>query len=370
MINMKPRLFFAPFILILAACNVGISGEVTPTAEQLTPIASPNLFTATPTPSPTLETATPTESIIIETPTASPTAGPPTETPTPTETLGPWIYTIKEEDTLGYIIQLEPFNYDYGLDIINEIVRLNNLPSADILPPVGSQILIPRPTATNIPENFDVTATLNASLGLTQLGDVTIASGTSFACHNVEEGETLVGIALEYRTTLEILSQLNRDLNWAGCAFNQPGGGPNCNPTIRAGQCINVPQPTPVPTSTPTPSGSETPTPTPTYIQPIIVYPSQNTVISTDSIRLQWVSAGILDTEEVYLVEVEDKSTGAKWAEVTRQTSVLIPDSLKPLDGQIHTINWRITVAKPNADGVYEIVSGQDIIYVFQWARR
>ncbi len=365
---MKRYSLFGLVALIGTACNVGISGEITPTPELLTPIVSPIVATETETIAPI--TLTPTTDVVLATSTAPPTAAPPTETPTPTETLGPWVYTIQEGDTLGYIIQLEPFNYDFSLDVINAVVRLNNLPSADILPPVGSQILIPRPTATNIPENFDITATTNANLGLTQLGNVTIASGTSFACHNVGEGETIVGIALEYRTTLEILSQLNRDLNWSGCAFNQPGGGPNCNPTIRVGQCINVPQPTPVPTSTPTPNGNETATPTPTYAQPRTVYPSQNALLPAGRIRLQWVSTGILDVGEVYLVEVEDKTTGAKWADTTLETSILLPDSLIPADGTTHTIHWRVTVAKPNADGVYEIISGQDTIHIFQWASR
>ena len=41
-----------------------------------------------------------------------------------------------------------------------------------------------------------------------------------------------------------------------------------------------------------------------------------------------------------------------------------------PVDGQTHTINWTVSVAKPDNDGIYQIISGAPALNSFQWQSR
>lgn len=363
---MKQMTFAAiTLFLVLSGCNFSAVPEnrQTPTVEA---ILSPSpILTDTPTPptftaSPTATTEPP---ATVPGPTESPAA--PTETPVPTATEGPYIHIIQENETLGYIIQL----YGYTtFDVIPEIVRINdNIPNADTLPGPGSEILIPRQTATPQP---------SPQAGETSASSVpaeTLASTTGDAqlgCYTVEEGDTLVGIMENYSTTLEILAQLNRDLNWFGCDFRNPSGGPDCNPGIQVGQCIHVPLPTATPSLTPTPSGNETATPTPTFAAPIMVYPPEGAVVPPGALLLQWVSVGVLAAEEQYLVEVTDTLTNEVLRRVTKETSLKLPDSMIPSDGKPHIMNWRVSVATPNEQGVFRIISGPGGIQSFEWQSR
>jgi hypothetical protein len=188
--------------------------------------------------------------------------------------------------------------------------------------------------------------------------------------HSVLEGQTVVDIASEYATTLEVLAQLNPEISFAGCNFNIPSGGENCSPLISIGQLINVPAPTPTPTLSPTPSGSETATPTPTFAAPRVVWPPQDSNVPPSAFRLEWVSVGVLLPSQVYLVQVEDMNAEAKTPFVTRETSYTLPESLIPTDGQAHTFQWTVAVAEPNEQGVYRVVGGESPIRRFTWQSR
>lgn len=376
---MRPKVTIpglALFVVMIAGCNITTNPQgATPTVQSSVE-ASASATIPSPTPTSQLTTPTAAPSSTPEAPqpalatsTTTETPAPPSETPLPTGTPGPYVHTIAENDTLGYIIQL--YGYDYDINVINEVVRLNDsITNADFLPPPGTQILIPRQTPTPIPAGAEITSTADAAIGATRLGDITVAGVSNFGCHIVEEDQTLVEIVLTYNTTLEIISQLNRDLTWAGCNFTEYSGGPRCNPIIIPGQCINVPLPTLTPTPSPTPNGSETPTAIPTYLQPKAVYPAHNQVVPAAPFRLQWVSAGILRAEENYLVEVTDTTTGAKWTQITRETSILLPETLIPSDGQPHLFQWYVAVARPNEQGVYGFISGSSEIHAFQWQSR
>ena len=351
---------------ILAGCTFGSEpeGGRTPTVE---PINSP-VATVTLTPS---ATVTPEQVISPTVPIASPvpsnTPAPPTDSPTPTETPGPYVHVIQQDETLGYIIQL----YGYTtFDVIPEIVQLNaNIPNADSLPGAGSEILIPRQTATPAPTANPAGVATEASTAQVNSGTGN-APGENVTCYTVQEGDTIVGIAEMYRMTLEELSQLNRDLNWFGCDFSNYSGGPDCNPSIQIGQCINVYAPTPTPTLSPTPSGAETATPTPTYAAPAPVYPPEGAIAPASVFSLQWVSVGALGANEYYLVEVFDVTSGAEYRQVVKDTSMPLPDTMIPNDGQTHTINWQVSVATPNEEGVFRKIGGVSPMRVFQWQSR
>lgn len=375
------KLMLSGITLIISACNMANPNLVpTPTVLNevtFTPTSEPTkTLTVTPSPSPTESTLTETPTQVqlpsdvpqLATETPSDTPAPPTNPPPPTETLGPFEYVIQESDTLMYIIQLPQHGYGYELNVAQLVVDLNeNMTSIDFLPPAGSTILIPRPTSTATPEGMAATQEVLESLDIDTSSGAALSSGSTVGCYEVQEDDSLVSIAAEYDTTLEIISQLNTDLNWFGCDFTLPSGGPQCNPTIQIGQCINVPQPTPIPTNTATPSGNETPTPTPTYPAPRMLYPTNNSVVPPGQFDLQWVAVTGLEDGDEYLVELTDVTNGQKTLQVTSSTSFTLPDTFVPNDGQPHVIEWRVSVTRKNEQGVYGYIGGQGNWRSFQW---
>jgi LysM repeat protein len=307
--------------------------------------------------------------VMVEDATPTFTPGPPTIPPSPTPTLGPYEYTVQSGDTLLYIIQ--QFGYR-DFSVVPEVVALNdNIPNPDSLPGAGAVILIPRQTATPTPEGLELTPTSFLNVAIAPTNEQTgLSVETGSLDHVVQEGQTIVDIAAIHGITLEVVARLNPDVAFFGCNFEIPSGGPNCNPLVRVGQVLRVPAPTPTPTLSPTPSGSETPTPTPTYAPPHVVSPPQDAVVPAGVFRLEWVGVGVLQPDEVYLVQVTDTITGQTHFEITRSTSVMLPESMIPTDGQRHVINWTVAVARPNEEGRYRIISGAPQIRTFQWESR
>lgn len=358
-------------LLLLTACNF-TPDNATPTfdgiiEEPINPLPEQQDFTSTPSPSPT---ASPASIVELATATATFTSAPPSITPTPSETPGPWEHVIRPGEILTVIIQQPPYNYR-DFSVIDEIVRLNNLPNAESIV-AGQTILIPRPTPTLIPLGVNLTETADAALGLGQrLGSVALPTNTEFGCHTVREGESIVEIIDQYGgATLEIIAQINPDINFFGCDFDEPSGGPGCSPLIVVDQCVRVPLPTRTPTLSPTPSGSETATPTPTYFAPRSIYPPDGGIAPAGIVTLQWVSVGELRANEVYLVEVTDTTTGSTWRQVTRSTSIRLPETLIPSDGQTHMITWSVRVAVASSQGIYAPISPAGRLRTFQWQSR
>ncbi|MFO7322507.1 MAG: LysM peptidoglycan-binding domain-containing protein [Chloroflexota bacterium] len=344
--------------LALAACNVSLPNpNASPTPE---PINSPTIedipTAAATTTSAPRRTQPPVP--VLESPTPSPTPGPPTATYTPTETPGPFEHTMRQNETLYYIIQL----YGYtDLAVIDQIVAMNpNIPNPDRLPGEGAVILIPRPTATPTPEGWTPSPTpLNAV--------DTLPAETTIMEHRVRPGETIVGIAGQYETTLAILDGLNPELRFFNCDFSNPSGGPDCNVPLSVDQIVKVPAPTPTPTLSPTPSGSETPTPTPTYAAPMLIFPPEGAVAQGGTINLQWLSIGQLPPEQYYLVEVEDTTTGAQLHRVTRDTSYRIGEEIAPKDGQTHAMRWRVRIGVYTEGDLFRPISAEGPWRTFQW---
>jgi hypothetical protein len=358
-------------VILLTGCNFSTDGA-TPTVEvTIEQVTASQEATATSVLSSQTQSPLPQPTEIVNISTPSATATPlPSPMPSSTSTPGPWEYTIQDGDSLGYIIQQSPFNYR-TYDVMGEIVRLNdNVPSADRLPAVGSVILIPRQTATPIPLGVEETAAM-AEVRDEHPEIRGLPSNTQFGCHIVASGETIVGIVEQYATTLEILSQLNGDIDFGGCNFENPGGGPNCNPLISEGQCVQIPLPTPTPTPSPTPSGNETATFTPTYPVPNTTFPPEGGIVPPAMITLQWVSVGVLEPDQYYLVQVMDITAGTQpWANVTSNTSMQLPDTLIPADGQAHIIEWSVMIASQNEQGLFEPIGGTGNTRTFQWQSR
>ncbi|MEO8393549.1 MAG: hypothetical protein ABI700_11220 [Chloroflexota bacterium] len=347
---------------LIAGCELSNIPQATPT-----PNVAP-LETATPTLEPSF-TPSPTLTIVPQLATAAPTdvPGTPTETPTQTPTPNPYAtYIIQPGDTMNYIIQLPPFNYRSDF-VVGQIMELNPfITNPNRLPGPGSSILIPLPTATATPQGFELTA--SAQPNVPQV--VSPINGQIIQVQ-IKDGDRIVGIAESNATTLSIIATLNPQLSFYNCDFTNPSGGPDCNVLLRVGDTVNVPALTPTPTLSPTISGSETATPTPTYGAPAAIFPPQDGSAGARTFQLQWVSVGVLKDKEAYLVEIKDDTTSGKlFQDITRSTSYELPESLIPTDGQVHTIEWRVSVAAPDDQGNYNYIGAQGEWRTFHWQSR
>lgn len=347
---------------VLTACNFN-PDPPTPTVEAL----------VTPSPSPTLEvsltasqtaTVAPTVAAIrLSSATPSHTPENPTETPTATPTEGPYVVRVQPGEFLYGII--ERFGYTDGR-VIPAILTLNpNIPNEESLP-VGQDILIPRMTQTPTPPNYEATVSIMGTLGI-PLPDQ-LPANTSFECHTVIEGERVIDIAEQYDTTLEIISQLNPELVFRNCDLNNRSGGPECNVNIQIGQCVKVPMPTPTMTLSPTPSGNETATPTPTYGPPIVIRPPNGAIV-TGPVLLEWISAGILKSDEYYYLEVINRTAGTQYTQVTKDTSWQLPSGLIPPEGEEHDIEWLVIVVRGDTE-TFSPIGGVMPERTFKWRRR
>ena len=355
----RPALLIILLMWSLAACNINRPDAIATPTVHVSATASPT-STALPTATPQIAPATATD-----------TAPPPTATPLPTETPGPFEYVIQEGDTLYYIIQLPQHGYAYDEAAARAVVALNDsISSVDILPPPGSVILIPRPTATAAPLGARATQALLEAIGIDSSSGALLASDAIVGCHHVESGDNLVSIAVEYDTTLEVMSQLNPDLNWFGCAFTEKSGGPDCNPTIQIGECIRAPLPRPLPSRTPTPSGDETATPRPTYPAPRLLYPTEDTAVPPGALTIQWVSVSGLGAADEYLIELSDQTSGRSMTQVSQANAFAVPDEFVPNDGGAHTVLWRVSVARRNDEGGYSLVGQPGVWHEFDWMSR
>jgi hypothetical protein len=350
----------------LTGCELAQIPQATPTVEVPvtdTATIAPSL-PPSPSPSPTLTPQPQIENTVTETP------GPPTEPPTQTFTPNPYAtHIIQSQDTLYYILQQPPFFYrELPNDaMVALILTLNpNMRSIDRLPGPGNSILLPLPTATTTPEGFALTQTAQPG----GVPDISLPGNWRIVQVQVQEGDTIVGIAQRNSTTLPIVATLNPQLFFSGCDFRNPSGGPDCNVSLTIGDSINVPELTPTPTLSPTISGSETATLTPTFSAPTLIFPPQDANAAARTFQLQWISAGVLQGDERYLVEIEDLTSGARHLDVTTTTSYELPESLVPTDGQTHDIQWRVSVAAPNPQGQYRYIGAQGEWRTFHWQSR
>lgn len=367
MMKASPHLLLVCLLPLLTACNIGRpEAPPAPTLERIV-IDSP---TPQPTPtaapvSPTRPPASPTVQVATEAP--IPSAPPPSPTASPTATSIYFEYLVQEDETLFYILQLPQHGYGYELNIAATVVALNdNIPNADSLRG-GITILIPRPTATFTPVGVEATKALLETIGADDSTGAILPSGITVGCYDVLAGDSMVAIAVEYGITLEILSDLNRDVDWSGCNFTQPSGGPECSPTLRIGQCIRVPVPTPLPTKYPTPTGDETPTPTATKLAPRLLYPLDGAVLPVQPLTVHWVGLSGMNQVDKYLVEFIDQTSKQPLRQVTSANSFQVPIAFLPSDGQNHVVQWRVSVVRRQDQGVYHFVGAEGDWRSFEW---
>lgn len=346
-------------VVLLAGVVGGETGSV-PAGGPGRPTAIPTLAGSGQTGSGA--TALPTLFLPTLTPTDTPTL-----TPSPTETPGPCEQTVGQGDTL---IMLATRCGHRDLDVIDEILRMNGLRSAESLQ-LGQVILIPWPTPTPGPtaaapssdtggeSSLDLTAYGGAASGagaFTPISEViptaTLQPGVMW--YTVQPRETIIEIALKFDANVEILSQLNPEVTFSQCDFGEDFGGASCIVQLYEGQRLRVPAPTPTPTLSPTPSGSETPTPTPTptFNAPALYSPGDRYLFRANEIvTLRWTASGMLGPADLYLVTVTDDTLNTTYALTSRETMVILPDEWQPKDGQRHQFTWKVAVGPADGRG-------------------
>lgn len=357
-------------LIVLGGCNIDAPAPIeSPTPEQqiiATPPPRPSPV-STAIPASPLPTATELPRLEIATSTATDRPVPASPKAIPTATSPVFEYVVQPNDSMFYVIQLPQHGYSYERQVAATVVALNdNIINMDFLP-VGETILIPRPTTTATAVGASATQAVLATIGVDDSSGARLISGVLVGCYEVEAGDSLVDIALRYNTTLEVLSNLNREIDWFGCAFTEPSGGPDCNPNIQIGQCIDVPQPTPLPSKTPTLTGNETATPTATHRAPRLLFPTNNALIPPGQLLIQWVAVGGMSEADEYLIEIVDQTTNTPLRQASQANAFLVPPEFVPTDGQAHFMQWRVSVARRDEQGVYHYVGGLGEWRAFQW---
>ncbi len=213
-----------------------------------------------------------------------PVANTPTPTPTLTPSPTPFEYTVRTADTLSEIAR------KFGTTV-EALMEANGIETATGLR-AGSRIIIVQPP--------DYSATM------------------AYEIHEVQPGETLIGISAEYGVTVSELKEVN------GLK----------NDSLRAGQELRIPVGTATPTAAPTQTPTLTPTPAPPYLAPALLGPADGSAFAGPdaAILLNWTSVGILEPDEWYVVRL--RRLGAVAAQ---PTSIWTKTTAWRLDATLYT---------------------------------
>lgn len=255
----------------------------------------------------------------VEVPSTLLRTSPPTPTPEPTRFL---THIVKAGENLTSIAT------DYGTTV-EAIVAANHIEDPRLLR-TGQELIIP----------------LAGSGGPPPVPGAPTAPprGTEVVVHVVQPGDSLLGIALRYDTSVEVIMAANNiaDAQW-----------------IFAGQELLIPLGTPTPVPTPTPRPTPTPTPGPPYTAPDLLDPAEGEIFRGEEadIVLNWASVGILAEDEWYILRLRLVSEPvyqhpSVWTKVTswRVPASLHPSALLKTDSSIetesHLFRWDVTVVR------------------------
>ena len=319
---------------------------------------------------------TPKPTIILATVTPGPPTPEPSSTPspTPTATISPTPEPCIQKVAAGDDLITLAFRCGHrSLDVIDLILELNNLSDAGKIQ-IGQEIVIPWPTPTEDPNAVATEVSGNTDSAETAM--VAMADGNAptetpmpfdpfgpsptwtlqpgVMWHQVEPGETIISIAVEYGANVEILSQLNPEITFSQCDFGLASGGGSCIVNLYQGQLMRVPAPTATPTLPPTPSGSETATPTATatFNAPSLLSPDDRAFFARDQlVTLRWIATGPLTAGQTYRVQVENLTTGAFHAIDSQELFTIVPVDWQGADNQRYEYRWTVSVIDINRPG-------------------
>lgn len=270
------------------------------------------------------------------------------------------------------------------------IYRLMNVAPRQITPTATPTL---HPTATRTPSPTPVPTATPTPTPIPPLA------------HQVQRGETLSMIAVEYDTTVEDILALNPDVDPsllqvgqvllipAGTATPEPtptfdpnaptptpgpiyhvvapgetlssiaeqygvsvelirqaSGLPIGNDTIVVNQTLVIPVGTPIPSPTPTVNPNATATPIPPYAAPPLLSPPNDAVLvgSAEPIVLQWAAVGVLREDEWYALKFSQVRGGVISATVyTRATAWRVPfELLLAADAEQREFRWWVQVVR------------------------
>lgn len=228
--------------------------------------------------------------------------------------------------------------------------------------------------------------------------------------HTVSAGETLIGLALRYRVSVESIAELNGISAEGGLYVDQPLQIPWPTPTpplvpvatlingetviadptgcerykIQTGDSLSgvaarydvdfglfllvnrlttesIPQPGDevcIPeivyggSLPPTPGPSPTPTVTAPPPGPQLLYPVAHAIIDPPDgvVTLQWTAVKNLAEDEWYMVEVTDldEVDSLPYRGFTRDTAFQLPSTWRPAVEEAHTLQWRVSIVVVN----------------------
>jgi LysM repeat protein len=225
----------------------------------------------------------------------------------------PLEYTVRNGDTPGRIALL----YDLA---VPELMTFNGKAEDDVIV-VGEVLKIPPPTP-------QPTATTTAAPG------TTTPPPANEIVYTVQAGDTLSGIALKFGVPMSRIQQRNKIQNIQ---------------SLQIGDQLVVPV-APTLTFTPGPgassAGATTPTPQAQYPPVKLLTPLDREIFIGGStpILSQWLSSGILQSNELYLVEVERPGAGSISAS-THATSY--PPDQYPAPGDTNRLfRWRVMIVQ------------------------
>lgn len=318
-------------------------------------------FIGTASPRPTIDAAT----VTIGPPTATYTfTPPPTLTPSQTPTRGPCVITLPQGQTLIWALGQCGHR---SLDVMPTVLSLNNLADAGNVRS-GQQIQIPHPTATIDPNALPTDtpaaegdAAIDDGFGVALAGPdesieafqptvaPTLPAGVMW--HEIQQGQNIISVAVQYSTDVQTLSQLNRQVDFARCDFGETYGGQDCIVQLFQGQLLRVPAPTPTPTLSPTPdpNATATPTPTATVNIPEAFSPSDREFFYSDElVTLRWIPTATLLAGDSYIVKVTDRTTGRIFTALTSNIFLTIPLDWQGSEDR-HEFEWTVGIVSQNA---------------------
>ena len=224
------------------------------------------------------------------------------------------------------------------------------MPNAETPAVAGSSILIPLPTATPTPENFELTADGAAE----RAADQPARQRPDHSGHG--RGRRYDQSASPQSNATTLLDHRHAQpaaLPSPTAISPTPAADPTASSPLRIGDCCQRP-------SADADAHAladdlrqrDTDADADLRRARSLIFPPQDGSASARTFQLEWVSAGVLKDKEVYLVEIQDETAGdAECRQITTSTSYDLPDALVPTDGQTHTIHWRVSVAAPNDQG-------------------
>ena len=273
-----------------------------------------------PTNTPIPPTATRTPSVTLDVAAGDAATGTATMTPEPSATptlQPPRVHQVGDGETLFGLAYI----YNVSMDVIAD---LNGF-SVESPIQSGQSLQIPWPTAT--PPLEPVEVVIN--------GEPVIADPTDCERYEIQAGDALSVIAARNNINFDLLLQVNRLTDQS---IMQPGDTV-CIPRVVYGEVLPpTPGPSPTPSATSFPPG------------PLLLYPTDRTVVDIrdEPIVLQWLAVKDLAPEEWYMIELTDLDVADQHPQraFTRDNAYRVPGSWRPPVDEYHAFRWRVSIVR------------------------